>query len=376
MRGFTKMTKVTWRFYLVALIFMLLLTVADSIYVCKEDNSAYNGKLFHYGMEEDSKEKFIEKTGGGLNSGKDIAYIYCDKANWYEIFGYPVLLFILTVILLLKQCVFMDVRTAEFQRTFPVKQWVQVLHDYLSVLGIMILSALLQLGIFLAYQTSYNMEILKTAKAFSIAGGSKEIITQANGHLLQLWGMYFLYVALAYTWIYVGILLAKNPIMGAVLSVIVVAGINTCIDVWSRNYYNNPSWLDMDSVEWAKVDSVNRIKDIVEYIIFPQTAFSINTDTLMERNSHMVSVIAWAMVGIIALFIILMILLGKRRDLSRGKLLYFPILDYPLCFLIGMAVFGWGEDLPYLLTGIAVAVISFLLIHPWPRGKRNVLEVK
>lgn len=374
MRGFTKMTKVTWRFYLVALIFMLLLTVADSIYVCKEDNSAYNGKLFHHGMEKDSKEKFIEKTGGGLNSGKDIAYIYCDKANWYEIFGYPMMLFVLIVILLLKQCVFMDVRSAEFQRTFPVKQWIQVLHDYLSVLGIMVLSALLQLGIFVAYQTSYNMEMLKTAKAFSTVGGSEEIITQTNGHLLQFWGMYFLYIAMAYTFFYVGILLTKNPIMGAILSVIVLSGIDACLDIWIWNYVM-PN--DKDFGYWIEhIDYANRIKDIVDYIRYPQDAFSINAYTLMERNSQMTSIVACAMVGIIVLFIILMIVLGKRRELSKGKLLYFPILDYPLCFLLGMSVFWWGVDFPYLLTGIAVAVISFLLIHPWPGGKRNVLEVK
>lgn len=374
MKGFAKMTKVTWRFYLVALIFMLLLTVADSIYVCKEDNSAYNGKLFHHGMEKDSKEKFIEKTGGDLNSGKDIAYIYCDKANWYEIFGYPMMLFVLIVILLLKQCVFMDVRSAEFQRTFPVKQWIQVLHDYLSVLGIMVLSALLQLGIFVAYQTSYNMEMLKTAKAFSTVGGSEEIITQTNGHLLQFWGMYFLYIAMAYTFFYVGILLTKNPIMGAILSVIVLSGIDACLDIWIWNYVM-PN--DKDFGYWIEhIDYANRIKDIVDYIRYPQDAFSINAYTLMERNSQMTSIVACAMVGIIVLFIILMIVLGKRRELSRGKLLYFPILDYPLCFLIGVAVFWWGGDPIYLVIGIVVAVISFLLIHPWPRGKRNVLEVK
>lgn len=366
MKGLAKMTKVTWRFYLTALIVMLLFTAADSLYICAEDNSAYDGKLFHYGMEEDSKEKFVEKTGGDLNSGKDIAYIYCDKARWYEFFGYDLMVFMLIVILLLKQCVFMDVRTAEFQRTFPVKQWVQVLHDYFAVLGIMVLSALLQLGIFLAYQSSYNTEMLQTARVFSIAGGSEGMIAQANEHLLLLWGMYFLYVALAYTWIYVGVILAKNPIAGAILSIAAKYGAYAYFDIWLYHY----------ALSNMNRDFIYRIRDIVDYIISPNEAFGVNTDTLMGGDEQMISFIACILLGIIVLLIFFMAAVSKKRDLSKGKLLYFPILDYPLCFLLGILIF-WIEGEPiHLVTGIVAAVISFLLIHPWTHGKRKVLEVK
>lgn len=374
MKGLAKMTKVTWRFYLVALIFMLLLTAADSLYVCIVDNSAYDGKLFHYGMEEDSKEKFIEKTGGGLNSGKDLAYVYSDKARWYEPLGYHLMVFMLIVILLLKQCVFMDVRSAEFQRTFPIKQWVQVLHDYLSVLGIMILSALLQLGILLVYQTSYNSEMLNTAKAFSITGGSEGLITQTNEHLLQFWGMYFLYLAVAYTWIYVGVILAKNPIVGAILSVIVSVGVSACLDIWIWNYVMPD---ERDYAYWFEhIDFANWIKDIVDYIRYPQDAFGLASDTLMGGNEQMILITVCGLLGIMVLLIFLMFFVGKRRELSKGKLLYFPILDYPLCFLIGIVVFWWGGAPIHLVAGIVIAVISFLLIHPWAHGKRKVLEVK
>ena len=51
MSGFSKMNRVTWKFYLTALLLLLLLTGADSFYVCVEDNSQYEGRLFAYGME-------------------------------------------------------------------------------------------------------------------------------------------------------------------------------------------------------------------------------------------------------------------------------------------------------------------------------------
>lgn len=365
MKGFAKLTKVTWQFYLVALIIMLLFTAADSLYVCIEDNSAYGGKLFHYSMEEDSAEQFLEKNGGILYSGKDISVVYCDKARDYEVFGYHLMLLLLIVIILLKQCVFMDVRTAEFQRTFPVKQWVQVLHDYLAVLGIIVLPALLQLGIFVAYQTTYNTETLKTAELFSITGGSEAIIAQSNEHLLLFWGIYFLYVAVAYTWIYVGMLLAKNPIVGVVLSIIAKVGVYNLIEIW-QFYYREPDANFLYALEY-----------IVEYISSPQEAFGLNTDTLMEGDSQMILATVCGLLGMIVLSLFLMHFVSERRELSKGKVLYFPILDYPLCLLVGLLIFSWFGYMPiHLIMGMIAVVIIFVLIHPWSSGKRTVLEVK
>ena len=87
MSGFSKMNRVTWKFYLAALLLLLLLTGADSFYVCVEDNSQYEGRLFAYGMENESADTFLEKNSGLLESGKCLFEIYNDKVIDFQIFG-------------------------------------------------------------------------------------------------------------------------------------------------------------------------------------------------------------------------------------------------------------------------------------------------
>ena len=39
------------------------------------------------------------------------------------------------------------------------------------------------------------------------------------------------------------------------------------------------------------------------------------------------------------LLVIGIVMCAKKKDLAKGKLLYFPILSYPLSFLVGLGVF-------------------------------------
>ena len=365
MAGFAKMTKVTKQFYLVALLVVLLLTVADSLYVCMDDNTAFNGKVFFYDMGSISQEQFIEKIGSNLSRGKDIANIYCDKVNDFEMFGYYPMLLVLIIILLVKQCAFFNVRSAEFKQTFPVKQSVQILHDYLSVLGILVLSALLQLGIFLVYQTSFNMEMLKTAKSFSVASASEQIIGSANEKLMLYWAVYLLYIIAAYTWIYMGMILAKNPIVGVILSVIVKYNMLFLVDAYKWTYFSDVLNDHMEFSYW------------LDYISSPHDAFGFGGWGLMTGVPQVILPTACSLLAVSVLLVLLMPLVGKKRELSKGKLLYFPILDYPLSFILAILFFEIaGNSFISLDLALVLAVIIFILIHPWPTGKRKVLEVK
>ena len=365
MSGFSKMNRVTWKFYLTALLLLLLLTGADSFYVCVEDNSQYEGRLFAYGMENESADTFLEKNSGLLESGKCLFEIYNDKVVDFQIFGYYPMILVLLLIMLCRQYVYMDRSSAEFQRTVPVKQWVQVFHEYFSIMGILALSALLQLGIFIAYQTSYNREMLHAAKAFSLAAGPAELVSKANAELFCYWGVYFMYIAAAFTWMYFGTFLAKHPVAGVAGSLVVHGCLSQGIEFWECYLFNRTDF-----------------PVYLECIVSPQNTFSFRGGFYSDAE-EVLPVIVCVMLAMILGMILIMGLLSGKRDLSKGKLLYFPWMDYVFFVVFGFFVFFilneyvlLNNDYVQILIAVISGVVFFLLIHPWSSGKRKVLEVK
>lgn len=398
MSGFSKMNRVTWKFYLTALLLLLLLTGADSFYVCVEDNSQYEGRLFAYGMENESAGTFLEKNSNLLENGKCLFEIYNDKVINFQIFGYYPMILVLLLIMLCRQYVYMDRSSAEFQRTVPVKQWVQVFHEYFSIMGILALSALLQLGIFIAYQTSYNREMLHAAKAFSLAAGPAELVSKANGELFCYWGVYFMYIAAAFTWMYFGTFLAKHPVAGVAGSLVVYdflqygmrfchySGLFDGVDFMGPVRRIMYPIMDIFNPDYKDYFIGYGYDTVLEGLVSPQNTFSFLGGFYPDAEEAL-PVIVCVMLAMILGMILIMGLLSGKRDLSKGKFLYFPWMDYVFSVVFGFLVFFILNEYPLLndeydneyvqiLIMVITGVVFFLLIHPWSEGKRKVLEVK
>ena len=94
----------------------------------------------------------------------------------------------------------------------------------------------------------------------------------------------------------------------------------------------------------------------------------------------------FAQVAICVVFIICYIISARKKDLSKGKLLYFPSLGYPLGVLSGIGVFAfcvewmcWDDDFGFVLSlvlSISAAVATVLLCRPASKSKSVRLEVK
>ena len=388
MSGFSKMNRVTWKFYLAALLLLLLLTGADSFYVCVEDNSQYEGRLFAYGMEDESADTFLEKNSGLLESGKCLFEIYNDKVIDFQIFGYYPMILVLLLIMLCRQYVYMDRSSAEFQRTVPVKQWVQAFHEYFSIMGRLVLSALLQLGIFIAYQTSYNREMLHAAKAFSLATGPAEMVSKANGELFCYWGVYFMYIAMAFTWMYFGTFLAKHPVVGVAGSLVVHSCLRYGIEFWTYWLFDFPmggimySIMDILNLDHKDYFISHGYDTVLEGLVSPQNTFSFSGE-ISSETGEVLPVIVCVMLAMILGIILIMGLLSGKRDLSKGKFLYFPWMDYVFSIVFGFFAFFilneyamLNNEYVQILIPVIIGVVFFLLIHPWSTGERKVLEVK
>lgn len=378
MKGFIKMTKETWKFYLVVFAVVLFLTLCDSIFTCVENNTAYGGKIFNYDMGKDSVEEFKEKNGGRLYGGQDISDIFTDKIHNYAILGFGFQIILILLILLIKQFVFIDERTKEFQTVLPVKQVTRVFHDYLFILGILVFGQMLQVGIFLAYQTRYNTELMETAKKFSVTCFvDNHTISGLNERLLIYAGFYLLFLVAAYTWIYLWTLVTKNPIVGSLSSIVLWGAVPFLFDIFLDNcilpfgcgdyYWNDQTY---EFITW------------VESMLSPSDFFGINGLDLDKHNY--LAQTAGAMVGFVLLMLVLILLVGCKRELSKGKLFYFPVLDYPFSFLTGILAVELVFELSmfamsgmvYVLIWMMATVSIFILIHPFSLRKSNSWEVK
>lgn len=381
MKGFIKMTKETWRFYLVALTAVLFLMLCDSVYICSDDNVAYGGRIFNYHMEEDSVEEFTKKNAGALYSGKDISAVILDKVHNYEILGFVPTVVIVMIILLTKQFIYMDGRTREFQTILPVKQAARVLHDYLFVFGILLLGEMLQGGIFLAYQTNYNTKLIETAQMFSVTGVDETAVSRINETMLVYMGFYFLFLAVAYTWIYLWMTVTKNPIAGGVISVFLWLAGCYAVDnfLWSVSFSTECEAYMRGEYYWN--DQIQDFMIWVESMLSPAEFFG--TDELIKTEYSLVQT-AGVMTGFLLIMLALILLAGAKRELTNGKLFYFPVLDYPFSLIVGGGVVVLvSENSPVFISkeicvviGLVAAVLLCMLIHPLSIKKSGTWEVK
>lgn len=370
MAGFIKMTKETWKFYLTVFAIVLFLVMNNTVLICRENNSVYGGKMFRYSMDEDSAREFTKKND--ISFGKNLTEVYVDKVDNYEWLGYIATIMILIVILMAKQFVFIDQRTKEFQISLPVKQLTQVMHDYLFILGILFLGEGIQGGFFLAYQTCYNRKVLETAKMFSISEVNGGMITEANERLLAYMGMYFLFLLIAYTWIYLWMFLTKNPIIGVVAA----------IGIWWCTY------LLLDVIIWNCISEMyaggnwNPMADCMEWIASMLSPFGFFNRNSLGDGLHSVGQTAIVMLIFWLVMLVLIVIAGLKRELTKGKLFYFPILDYPIAFILGMGImiyisenFGVLENI-VVVAGVILSIVIFILIHPFSVKQSRVWEVQ
>lgn len=386
MKGFKRMTREYRWFYLSALIIVLLLMLSDTAYLISEKNSAYDGRIFGYHMERDSQETFRKKNAVELQDGRDYAYVVSEKIHNFEPFGLIPLLLIVTLILNAKQKMFGGRTSAEFQVVLPVKQNVRILHDYLSVLGILLAASVGQMLLLLAHQTAYNRSLLKAANALSVTVGSGEIALHANQRFLLSMGFYILFLVMLYTWIYFGMLLARNPVLGSICAVGAWQILYWVFDEVYWQLYWKLQTFDIPDEKYQNIEVwADRVTCMMSpYDFYEQDGGAIYALEFFD-SQQAPAILAACMGGFVLLLLAGILLVGGRRELSNGKLFYFSWLDYPFSLLCGLiiAIFMWEatdwdglNEYVYLLFGFVIAVGICLWIHPRSDRRKNVWEVK
>lgn len=376
MKGFQKFIKQSWRFYLIVLIIVLFLVICDSVYICRDEGIAFTGKSVEQQLTE-KLDKAEQKQQGtsALPQGVYLYSIIEDKAGNETIMGFIMTIIGIVILLAVRQFYYTDIRAAEFMETLPVKKRSMVMYDYFSMLAVLLIGGLVQAGILLGCQNRYNRAVVRVWEQRSAGVPEDNIISLSNDRLLLYMGIYFLFILLVYTWIYIWMTVTRNPIMGEVISLFLYGGLYITEEffTWTLNCVNGYGGV----AEYN--DNINNIETLMS-----PSAFMENLD---EVSGTAAGYNMWMMLALVGLAVLagigLLMIISTIRELSRGKLFYFSLLDYPFAVLFGIILFAWLADgFLYYYAGIALAigclaaVVVFILVHP-DSGKRSVRwEVK
>lgn len=370
MDGFKKMTRETKKFYLILLVAVSLIFLTNAINLCRYDYGNSELQFLEAGISP-------EEYSDSFSKGKMMTGVIHDSLINYGFIQFIVVLLMFIGILMLKRYVFMDKRTAEFQMTLPIKQITRVWHDYLFPVGIMTAGVLVQGFVLLIYQTSYNMRLCKINPGNVLVDGVTEnIVVYANIKLLGYIGYYILYMLVICTMFYFGMILTKNPVIGLILICILPNTVQEFIYCYIYPRFSSVE----SSVEYDWEDRISYFENWLDRFSMPFRDIT-GYDCIQEQymKSDAVS------------FVILLIVLlagiafvGAKRELSRGSVFYFPVLDYVFVVLFGVGVVMGIENFTTLyvnsvllvLIGIAAAIILLVVIRPAFVKRANRLEVK
>lgn len=218
--------------------------------------------------------------------------------------------------------------TKEFLETLPVKKIALETYNYVAVMGIFGINALLALAINLIGLTLKNNEIVDLAARFPqvlqyiVPSG---LVMQANVTFCLGWCRAVLFMAAFITVLYVFMSLFKNQVAGLIIGFV--------------------TWF----VVGAKVPSVATI---------------------------------WVQIAIIVIGVVILLIHGKIRELSKGKIFFVEFLHPVFLILGGIALFvlisdEFGYPAGIFITLIAEALgIAWLYYGPGTIRKMEVSERK
>lgn len=400
MEGVKRLFAESKRFYLGVLILVLVGSSMDCWYICQEYLSLMRSEDYiREQMQNVAAETLFSQMKGSL--GEVFANRLTEMDGFFVFF---VVMIGILIILAFKGFAFVDERTREFRATWPVKNWVRELYDYASVLAVVWAGFLFQLLVLLFVQMQHNNMLLEIMGLDGRDAAISSIIETSNVTLVNNMLYYMFSIALLYTWIYFGMTLVKNPIVGVVGALAIQISVFYVCDVWIWRFIEQYAYEYMiyDVNEYEIWFYVYKILMTVCCLVFDSVAGDCYnpTEKCFEESGYyygkelqFCSLETWMLLKII-LFVLLLIgivWVAKKKDLSKGKILYFPNLDYPLALYTGIvgATIGAEMFVSYnpsqvviydvfagVLVGVVVMVIMFLLLHPRTLKKQQRLEVK
>lgn len=322
--------------------------------------------------------------------------------EWERIVLYGVVLVEILFLLAGTQLVFADERMKEFQSTWPVKNWIRELYHYVSILGVLLSGIFLQLLILLGIQNRYNymlMDVVGADRQNDLVSG---LLKTSNQELVRVMLYYMLVVAVLYSWIYLGMCIAKKPVIGVIGSLTIWNGIVYVCEEW--NWY----FASRDVVHYM-VDGelgyklqlyLHKFRMIIACLLSNDVAKTCYQPDkrcfqmwCFDSEESIYSVSTWIFLKILlwVLFVLAIVLVAWKKDLAKGRVFYFSGLNVVFSLFAGI-VGGtvWARQLvlrgvkdiagydcvSIIFMGVVTMLVTLLVLQPRSVKKKNCLEVK
>lgn len=400
MEGWKRLYAESKRFYFVLLILVSVCVLMDCFITFGGYGAVDQAGVMHTqeALGEVEPEVLFENTY--LSFEEDLLYRFTDIDGALL---YGMTLGGILILLALKQVAFSDERTREFRNMWPVKSWVRELYDYFSVLCLVLWGILLQLVVLLVIQNRYNSMLMEYIGVNRQNALVSSLMNAANEQVVLILLYYMFSVIIMYTWIYLGICLAKNPVVGAIGSGLVWIAIHWVCDGWIWRFaYDNAQYYVMDGVvecgPWLYAYKILMTIQLVlsdtmamDYYDSSRQCFQAGYGFLEKLEICSVETwLAWKLLLLVVL-VCSIAFAAKKKELSCGKILYFPKLDYVVALFVGVTggSIWMGTIISYdverivgydlftcLLIGAVSAVVTFLILHPRMSKEKQCLEVK
>lgn len=398
MNDYRKLTKVTWKMYLCLFLASVFFILMNTTYMLLDSGVFVPGK---------SVETIIQKEISSVNLAGGV-YTFPEKGIELsnEIMSFFPLGILFTMIgiffmLFVREMSFSNIRSREYEFTFPIKKSALVIHEYISILLIIISVTFLQGLILMLFQNHYN-------NVWSKLAGGKAAANFVSGPIASLWTMMIIYcliLLILYTWIFLGMTLTKNSILGLGLSIVtfIIARINivSVVGMIGGMILGEPPALDNNGIPYdnalftaweSRAEQFEKICDLIWNIIFPEDiisdSISINgfmsgflmSDFRDSYYSFSITDLVIIYIAFLISMIIIIAVVANKRDLSRGKVFYFRWTSISFAVICGLLWLWFKYEFMYLdvkyplldlLWVLLLSIIVYIIVSPSVNDNRK-----
>lgn len=419
MSGFRRLSKVTGKMYLVMFLAALLCMLINTVYICVDSSHVHVGESVESKITSDintAKQQSPDSSYALSEQGLDLSEGIYNKMD--EVFGFLAAMAGIIFLLFMREVTYTDIKSREFEQTLPVKKTTLVMHEYWFFFIMISVVTLLQGLILAVFQSHYNDVWVRISGLQAPMGFNsipmEKLMIYIVGYLFTL--------LLGYTWIYLGMTLCKNSLLGGAVS----------IGTWIGSYfiYENSGYGIADLImnifvgrypgtigsygELIPYDAMAAdiwerkricIDELVEIIVNPKYKFYYLSDVLGSNlkgfekmgiyrgiDSDLYEVVSPELViGIAILILVLGIVLiwlsAKVRQLSKGgRFSYFTAVEYLFALCCGAIWYMFlTEYVAYdihvsagfvVFSTLVVTAFIALLIHPVNIGSKLSYRAK
>ncbi len=410
MKDFHKLSKATGKLYPAMFLAAVLCMLINTVYLCIDSTGIKVGQSIEQTITTSVNEEKAKNTDQSYTlpeQGLDLSEAIRDKGR--DLLGFISAMAGIIFLLVIREISMNDRRTREFELTLPVKKSALVMHEYWFFFILITSMTLLQGVILAVFQKHYNdvwvrMSGIKAPEGFNSIPTEKLYIYIA---------FYTVSLLMGFTWIYLGMTICRNSLLGGVISIGTWVG---SILIYADSGYQIV-YILMDAFVESCPGSANSAGNVVSYSdhafeLWNSKCFFIDNfiesilsvcsrfdyiGDLIEADTSINGVVggyqdvydfvpynitlAKYMVILCTILVIGIVLIGlaaRKRQLSDGgRFSYFAIADYLFALFCGGIWLTFLNEFILLdidvvfniLSTITVIVLIALIIHPIKIGK-------